>query len=400
VALFGKSYQEQLMPCKEDTELLKINGYIGKPDASKKSRGEQYFFVNNRFIKSNYLNHAVMTAYKNLVGVDVFPLYVLFLEIDPKHIDINVHPTKTEIKFDDERTIYHLIMASVRKSLGIFNVVPSIDFGLNVNFDPFTTAHSQGNTIPKHNDSKAFSFIDKYPSQQERNNQAHWQSLYQGFDNESTSHQPTERIASRVNVLSLPISDDLVTAKPEPKNCIQVQQKYIIAKLKSGLLIVNQQAASERILFERFQQSLLQKSGTSQQNLFPFTIELNPSDYQLVMEIDAQIRNLGFDFSAFSSNTIVVNGIPADVKNTNEKELFIGLIEQYKMYGSDIKLDINEKLARSMAKRSAIKTGQLLSNEEMDILIDQLFGCAMPHTDPAGKPAYTILDLGKIESLF
>lgn len=394
VNLFGKSYKEQLVPCQEDTEILKIQGYIGKPESSKKSRGEQYFFVNNRFIKNNYLHHAVMNAYKDLVGGDSFPFYVLFLEIDAKHIDINVHPTKTEIKFDDERTIYHILLACVKRGLGTHNIVPSIDFGLNVNFDTFTNPH------PESLEKQGFKTQNPTPflSYSETKSNQNWQALYEGFETEtSVAEKPT--LSSRMNAMTLQglthnssFSDNKIT--------FQLNQSFIVSKVKSGMIILNQQAAHERILYEKYLSTLQNKFGASQQFLFPLTLQLSPLDFSMVMEMENEIKCLGFEFSIFGKNTIVVNGIPAEIQSGNEKDIFEGLVEQFKMFQSSLKIDRNENLARSLAKKSSLRAGSLLSSEEMGMLIDKLFACKMPHCDPSGNPTYVMMDEEKIHQLF
>jgi DNA mismatch repair protein MutL len=393
VNIFGSAYKEQLIPCKEDTDILKIEGYIGKPESAKKSRGDQYFFVNNRFVKNNYLHHAVMNAYKDLVGTDVFPFYVLFFEIDAKHIDINVHPTKTEIKFDDERTIYHILLACVKKSLGTHNIVPSIDFGLNVNFETFT------NSYPEQNYKTGFRTQNPTPfiSYKEDKNTQNWEQLYQGFD-EKSDQVEHKTISSRLNAMNLP-SNYIDSSQFENKSAFQLHDAYIISKVKSGMIIINQQLAHERILYEKYLNTLKNKFGASQQFLFPLTMQLSPQDYSMIMEMEPEIKCLGFDFTVFGKNTIIINGIPSEIQSGNEKEIFEGLIEQYKMNAS-LKLDRNENLARALAKRSALKSKTRLSVEEMSMIIDKLFACKMPYCDPNGQSTFIMIDEAKIQSLF
>ena len=399
INLFGKAYKEQLIPCHEETDILKITGYIGKPEFCKKSRGEQYFFVNNRFIKNNYLHHAVMNAYKDLVGGDVFPFYVLFFEIDAKHIDINVHPTKTEIKFDDERTIYHILLSSIKRGLGTHNIVPSIDFGLNVNFDTFT------NFSPEPKNIQGFTTQNPTPflSYSEKKIPSNWETLYEDFENDSNKEVPESSrvtLSSRLNTMSSPqtlIREDVVG---ENKTTFQLQNTFIVSKVKSGMVIVNQHSAHERILYEKYLNMLENKFGASQQFLFPLTLQLSPIDFSMVMEMESEIKCLGFDFSVFGKNTIVVNGIPAEIQNGNEKDIFEGLVEQFKTYQADFKLDRHENLARSLAKRSALKVGTNLSSEEMTTLIEKLFACKMPQYDPSGNPTFVVMDHEKIFKLF
>jgi DNA mismatch repair protein MutL len=402
IAMFGSNYKEQLIPCHEETNVINIHGYIGKPEHSKKTRGEQFFFVNNRFIKHNYLHHAVINAFDDLLANDNYPFYVLFIDIDPKHIDINVHPTKTEIKFDDEKTIYAIIRAAVKKALATHNIIPSIDFDHNINFGDIIDTKVEKNFSPER---------QIFRSQSDRANQENWEELYKHFetgkttdprlDRESTGNDSTSLIiGSAANNIdnSLKLNKELLYS--ENNSTFQLHHKYIVAQIKSGMVIVDQQAAHERILYEKYVSMLTNKFGASQQFLFPQSIDLNPSDFALVMEMEEEIRSLGFMFNVFGKNTIVVNGIPTDVPNGSEKDLFEGLIEQYKNNKSELKLDRRENLARSLARKSALKPGTKLSLIEMNTLIDQLFACKTPNYAPNGNLTIVIMDMDKIARYF
>jgi DNA mismatch repair protein MutL len=401
IAMFGTNYKEQLIPCHEETNVINIHGYIGKPEHSKKTRGEQFFFVNNRFIKHNYLHHAVMNAFDDLLSGDNFPFYVLFIDIDPKHIDINVHPTKTEIKFDDEKTIYAIIRAAVKKALATHNIIPSIDFDHNINFGDIIDTKVEKNFTTER---------QIFRSQSDRANQENWEELYKHFETdkgtdhrmnkETTEDNSTLIISSAANNMdsSIKLNRDLLYS--ENNSTFQLHQKYIVAQIKSGMVIVDQQAAHERILYEKYLSMLTSKFGASQQFLFPQSIDLNPADFALVMEMEEEIRALGFVFNVFGKNTIVVNGIPTDVPNGSEKDLFEGLIEQYKNNKSELKLDRRENLARSLARKSALKPGTKLSLIEMNTLIDQLFACKTPNYAPNGNLTVVIMDMDKIGKYF
>jgi DNA mismatch repair protein MutL len=402
IAMFGGNYKEQLVPCHEETNVINIHGYIGKPEHSKKTRGEQFFFVNNRFIKHNYLHHAVMNAFDELLSSENFPFYVLFIDIDPKHIDINVHPTKTEIKFDDEKTIYAIIRAAVKKALATHNIIPSIDFDHNINFGDIVDTKVERNFTPER---------QTFRSQSDRANQENWEELYKHFetdrgqDNKMNQEEPETNstsliIESAANNMdsSLKLNRDLLYS--ENHSTFQLHNRYIVAQIKSGMVIVDQQAAHERILYEKYLSMLHNKFGASQQFLFPQSIELNPSDFTLVMEMEEEIRSLGFVFNVFGKHTIVVNGIPADVPNGSEKDLFEGLIEQYKTNKADLKIDRRENLARALARKSALKPGTKLSLVEMNTLIDQLFACKTPNYAPNGNLTIVIMDMGRIAKYF
>ncbi|HWZ22553.1 MAG TPA: DNA mismatch repair endonuclease MutL [Cytophagaceae bacterium] len=401
VDLFGKNHREQLISCKEETDFVNIDGFIGKPEYSKKSRGEQFFFVNNRFIKSSYLNHAVMFAFDKLIGDDSFPFYVLFIEIDPKKIDINVHPTKTEIKFDDEKTVYAMVRAAVKKSLATHNIAPSIDYELDINFN--IPSHQRGMEFDDSKKEFSGKNISYTPKTNNETNQ-HWETLYQGFENRENLKQYEEMtlltLGSKINNTedSSILNKDLLYS--DNTTTFQLHNKYIVTQIKSGMALIDQQAAHERIYYEKYLNMLQNKFGASQQFLFPQSIELSPNDFALLMEMEEEIKSLGFVYNIFGKNTIVVNGIPADIPNANEKNLFESLIEQYKQNQTELRLDKKENLARSLAKRSAIRPGTKLSLTEMNSLIDQLFACKMPTYAPNGNLTLVLMTTEKIASMF
>lgn len=397
VGLFGKNYKEQLAACEENTEWVQVKGYIGRPEFTRKTRGEQYFFVNNRFIKSNYLNHAVLNAYEGLIVESTYPFYVLFITIDPKHIDVNVHPTKTEIKFDDERTIYGVIRAAVRQALATHNLTPTIDFGTDINLGQKLTVSRD--TI-KDKQYSQFRTIDP----QQKSNLDNWQKLY--VENEGKGAIPNvivdqntelepQRLTfdSKVNTSS-PI-DTEVSKKP-----FQLHLAYIITQVKSGMIIVDQEAAHERVLYEKYLLCLDNKQGASQQSLFPQTLSLNPADFSLVMEMKDEINALGFLIEPFGKNDVLIKGLPADVANSGEKEMFEGLIEQFKKNKSELSIPKRENLARSLAKRTGMKKGLRMNEEEMTGLIDQLFGCDNANYTPDGSSTFVLLDMDKIQNYF
>lgn len=426
VRIFGKNYKGQLVGVEEETDHVKITGFVGKPESAKKTRGEQYFFANNRFIKSHYLNHAVMNAFEGLLQQGTHPFYVLFIEIDPKHIDINVHPTKTEIKFDDERTVYAIMQASVKKSIGMHNLTPSLDFERDINFGNSTVGkrdYDDDNSPfknwtppteePSFSDpSKSSISFDSFPREskpsevthRENNNKKNWDSLYDHFDQAPVHDFATERkqepetlgfLDSQINQL-----EDKEEIKTEPEAIFQLQSSCIVTQTKSGLLLVDQQAAHERVLFEKYLRSLQNKKGLSQQVLFPQHLDLSPSDFHLVMDLQDEIGELGFVFEEFGKNAIVINGIPTTITQGGEKSLFEGLVEQYKWNTQELKLSKSENLAQAFAKRSRMNKGQKMEKEEMNSLIGQLFGCENPNYTPDGRPTFVILGVETIEQYF
>ena len=390
VNIFGKAYQEQLAACQEETNLVKVTGYVGKPDFARKTRGEQFLYVNNRFIRSNYLHHAVMSAFENLLPDGSFPFYVIFIEIDPKHIDVNVHPTKTEIKFDDERAIYAVVRSAVRQAIGSHNLTPAIDFDADVNIiSKLSQGASNANDVY---------FEERFSSSLRGANQEHWEKLFEQSKNFSppTPEPQVLRFESSANRGS----DDPETSPPEEKAIVQLHQRYVMRQVKSGLMIVDQQLAHERILYEKFLNQLKNKSAQSQQDLFPQAVTLSAADFALVLEMEQEIAALGFRMEIFGKNTVLINGVPANLPVGSGKSLFEGLIEQFKINQSDLSVPLKENLARSLAKRACIRAGQKLVREEMQALIDSLFACTTSNYSPDGLPTFFIFELRKIESYF
>ncbi|HET8860667.1 DNA mismatch repair endonuclease MutL [Marivirga sp.] len=405
VGLFGKNYQEQLVACEETTDQLKIYGYIGKPEFAKKTRGEQFFFVNNRYIKSGYLHHAVVNGFEGLLGKEAHPFYVLCLEIDPKRIDVNVHPTKTEIKFDDERMVYGILAAAIRQALGAHNVAPALDFDSDVNFsfnaprrdriDDFATKTSNYQKFkqPKDNDGEWDKILSSF---QELSDKISKEDETEDFSNKNQQSMTFGSAINEESHSSAP-KNEWVEAKT---SIFQIHQKYIATQVKSGLMLVDQQAAHERILFEKFNRHLQNSDGSSQQFLFPEQVQLSAPDYTLVMDMEEELKALGFVISSFGKDTVVINGAPTELTDTSVKSVFEGLIDQFKHNKNVLSISKNENIARSLAKRSAIRAGHKLNSEEMNALIDKLFACQNPNYAPSGNSTFIIFDLHKIASFF
>jgi len=388
VSIFGKSFQGQLAPCQEETTLVKITGYIGRPESARKTRGEQFIFVNQRYIRNNYLNHAVTNAFEGLLQEGSFPFYVLFIEIDPKHIDVNVHPTKTEIKFDDERAVYGVVWAAVKQALSAHNLAPAIDFKADVNL-----VGKLNQQLTKEQ------FVDEqFSNSLTRSNLKNWENL---FENESTS-KLFQKSGSESTILrfesALNKAEDEEKV-PEEQGLFQFQQKYIVRASKTGLMIIDQQAAHERVLFERFLARQKGNAGNSQQSLFPQTVTLSASDYALAMEIEQELFALGFRFEIFGKHAVLVTGIPTGVTGT-EKELFEGLIEQFKKNQAELQLPVRDNLALALARRAAVKSGQKLLPEEIKSVVEGLFACSKPNFSPDGRPTFFTFETSKIESYF
>lgn len=397
VNMFGPRYNERLVPVKEETAILKVNGFIGKPEFAKKTRGEQYFFVNNRFIKSSYLNHAVTSAFDELISRGSHPSYFLYLTVNPSTIDINIHPTKTEIKFAEERSIYAIIRSAVRNSLGKYNISPSLDFDqeaiFNVGpmpknlevapperhestFNPFDTKSD----APSGKSGDSFSGRNTFPS--------NWEDLYQITKDSKAENPLFEQEGFETN-----------TRNPdENRTVFQLHRTYIVTSIKSGLIIIDQQRAHERIVYEAAKESLDSKGSPSQQQLFPQTVELSKADAAIIQELSADLTRLGFTIDKFGADEIVVNGVPTDAVDLPIQGLIENLLEQYKNTANEVQSDSRERLARSLAASVSIKAGKVLHNTEMIDLIDTLFACAQPQVTPNGKPiilTFTTDDLNK-----
>lgn len=390
VNLFGKSYQEQLASCTEETEYVKVHGYIGRPEFARKTRGEQFLFVNNRFIRSNYLNHAVMNAFEGLMPENSFPFYVLFIEIDPKHIDVNVHPTKTEIKFDDERAVYAVVRSAVRQALGSHNLAPALDFAEDVNIITKLSSTSK-------EAAREVYFEERFQTSFKRSSQQEWEKL---FDGEVGGGKEVSQQLSSKELEFLESKEQQELTSSASESLFQLHNQYIVRQVKAGLMIIHQQAAHERVLFEKFMDRLNRNAGESQQSLFPQTISFTAGDFAMLMEMEREITALGFRFEPFGKNTVVVQGIPAGIDDNQTKKLFEGLMDQFKQNQAELALPVKENLARSLAKRASIRAGEKLTPEAMQALVTNLMACKAPGYSPDGETTYFIFDLAKIGMYF
>ena len=394
------------MPVEETTSIIELKGYIGKPEFAKKTRGEQFFFVNNRFIKDPYLNHAVMNAFQEVLSADSYPLYVLFIEIDPSKIDINVHPTKTEIKYQDEKSIYAIIRSAVKRSLGRYNISPTLDFNQETGFSQMISPKAFEDIVPPaiafNPDFNPFSSEKKEReipflrnSQEERQTLTkNWGSLYEIVQPEAQQNGLELDGNRQVEIGSK-------VFKSIGKQLFQLHNRFIISQIKSGFMLIDQQAAHERILFERYLEHLESRQGASQQSLFTQTVTLNTVDFELVKELLTDIQSLGFQIREFGKNTMIIEGVPADIgKNISELEILEHLLEGFKNNQSALKLNKRDSLARALARNTSIKSGQILSSEEMNLLIDELFACEMPNTSLSGKPVISTFTLEELVQRF
>ena len=397
VQILGSSYNAKLVSVNEETDYMNIYGFVGKPETARKTRGDQYFFVNNRYIKSAYLNHAVNTAFDEMIAKDSFPSYVLYIDLDPSQIDINVHPTKQEIKFEDEKIMYAFVQAAVKHALAQFSIAPSLDFTLNAEIQgldavskPFTTdkkdAASSSHLFKTFTQKNQAHFIEG----NERSELKHWKEFYDSSKSgvRSLESENTESESGIQQSLQTPNSR-LQTLHVLPDTpLLQLHNTYIIASTNSGFLLVHQQLAHERILYEQYGLAAHGQQMATQQSLFPVTLELAGADAALLTDLLPDLLTIGYQVEPFGNNSFVIQGIPADVLPGNEKNSIELLIEQFKHFSSDIKFSKREKLVRCMARQQAIKAGQSLTQKEMLVLVEELFTCSSPNVTPTGSPTY------------
>jgi len=401
VQILGNSYQSKLVTVEEQTDYMNIYGFVGKPETAKKTRGDQYFFVNNRFIKSAYLNHAVMGAFDSMIAKDSFPMYTLFIDLDPAQLDINVHPTKQEIKFEDEKIVYAFVQSAVKHALAQFSISPTLDFELDPSIQqldavskPFTdekkssvASSSLYNTFSQKNQAH---FIEN------KSDLKHWREFYEPAQKQSSEFSSSTTIEDLPNPLfpekNIEVSDE------SPLQ--QIHSTYILVQNDMGFLVIHQQNAHERILYERFIKAVDGKPIAIQQSLFPQTIELASADVAILTELLPDLHFLGYHLEPFGNNTFVMQGTPADVEQGNEKAAIEKMLEQYKHFSSDLKYSKREKLIRSLAWQQSIKAGKILTQKEMKSIVQELFICDTPNITATGKPTYTTFKKLELDRMF
>ncbi len=418
VGIFGKSYNEKLVPIEELTDYVSVRGFIGKPELSKKTRGEQFFFVNNRFIKNNFLNHAISKAFDGLITDKNFPFYCLFIDIEPGAIDINVHPTKQEIKFEDEKSIWLLLNAAAKHGLSQYSVMPTIDFEHESNFNqlvdervyneqPFKVVQSKLNSDTNTRGSYHSPFDKDIPATHQKDFPRErtggfdgWKKLYE-IDEETAERTVT--IRSKMDQLEALESENEISNNPfknERFEPIQLHERYILTQIRSGFILIDQHKAHQRVLYEQYLQNLSNQPAASQQTLFPKTLELSGSDAAMLQEILPELRVLGFDIEFFGGTTFVIHGMPGDLKDENENQLIERLLEDYKNSSKTDSFDKRKNIAKTLAYQTAVKSGQLLDKASMQQLIDELFACEQPNINPVGLATFTQYSFDEIERKF
>lgn len=404
VNIFGSKTNEKLVPVHEETEILKIEGFVLKPEFGKKSRGEQFFFVNDRFIKSPYLHHAVSSAFEGLMKNDVHPGYFLFLEVDPHSIDINIHPTKTEIKFDDEHSIYAMLRATVKHSLGQFNIAPVLDFERDKGFDTPYEYSKKSPTAPTIEVDRDFNPFKEKPKQGninfpfKREQSASWESLYVGLNDENAAVSNLGDIEFESEEVTGSLFENTETETGQ--TTFQLQNKYIVSPLKNGMMVIHQNLAHQRILYEELLKNITVKEAVSQQLLFPLQLHFSKPDLEIIEKVREQLEHTGFIFSEIKEETIEISGIPVMILESHVVNLLSQLVHDIKEEVPESGFSQNDMLAKSMAASMAIKSGVSLNREEREHLINQLFACKEPSVSPNNKLVFTTMDVSDLDKKF
>ena len=383
IQILGSPHASKLVAVQENTDYLNIYGFVGKPETAKKTRGDQYFFVNSRFIRSAYLNHAVMNAYSEMIPADNYPLYVLFIDLDPAQVDVNVHPTKQEIKFEDEKIVYAFVQAAVKHALAQFSITPTLDFDL----DPTI---QQLDAVSK-------------PVSEEKKAAVASSSLYKTFTQKNQAHkiEPSAKSELRhwADTIQQPTSGGIGLTTPEPALPTRIQplenaplqqllNTYIVTPTNRSFILIHQQGAHERVLYERLTAAAAGKPIPSQKSLFPANLTLSAPDAILLTELLPELQALGYDIEPFGKDSFIIQGTPADIGQGDERSALEMLLEQYKHFASEIRFSRREKLIRTMAKQQAVKAGTILSEKEMRTLVDDLFACDSTQYHPRRRPYF------------
>ncbi|KAB5486997.1 MULTISPECIES: DNA mismatch repair endonuclease MutL [Flagellimonas] len=402
--IFGSKMDGRLVPVQEETEVVKISGFVCKPEFAKKSRGEQFFFANGRFIKSPYLHHAVVAAFEGLIKSDMYPGYFLYLQVDPSSIDINIHPTKTEVKFDDENTLYAILRSTIKHSLGQFNVAPVLDFEHDPNLDTPYSYKEKGATLPKITVDASFNPFQETSERKsagrsyQKASAKGWEGLYEGLEKGSD-------IEGFSSVVIESESEEQGTLYSEDgtghlASTFQLRRKYVVSTVKSGMLVIHQSRAHERILFEKFLGEITVKEGLSQQLLFPMELTFNKQELAVLNEIKESLTNIGFAFENLEQETVKVTGVPLVVPESGIGTVLDRLIADYTEGFSDGSVSQAEVLAKVLSKNLAVRTGEVLDQESQLALLDNLFACKEPSLSPFQKLTYTIISEGDIDKKF
>lgn len=406
VNIFGGKTNEKLVPVSEDTELIKISGFVGKPEFAKKSRGEQFFFVNDRYIKSAYLHHAIMSAYEGLLKEGNQPSYFLYLQVPPHTIDINIHPTKTEIKFDDEHSLYAILRSAVKHSLGQFNVAPVLDFERDANLDTpyeyknreadFPTIQVDSNFNPFASEKTSSKPLSSFGNYKRETTESSWESLYVGLKQDT---QEIETFSFESEEVSSKLFDDEVV-ETKTTSTYQIHKKYIVSAIKSGMLVIDQGRAHQRVLYEQFLTYITVQKASSQQLLFPLELYFSSDEMILLKELQSSLENTGFVFDAFNADSVQISGLPIGMAESEVSIVLEELIGNLQNEIPESSFSQSDSIAKSMAKSMAVKTGTYLAEKEQENLVNSLFACKEPNVSPFQKPTFITLTVEDLDKKF
>lgn len=401
VQIEGKYINQQLIEIEETTTMARIYGYVSMPKFAKKRRSSQYFFANNRYIRHPYFHRAVMTAFEPLIMAGEHPSYFIYFDVNPDAIDVNIHPTKTEVKFENEPAIWQILMVTIKESLGKFNAIPSIDFDTADAPEIPVFDSSQSVSVPKVNVNPGYNPFKTggqtaAPRRSVPNN---WEELYKGLENKNESMPQPGNGGEHLFSAGEGLDASMVAGTMSPEH-YQFKQKYILTSVKSGLMIIDQHRAHVRILFDKYLMQIRGRKGVSQRLLFPEMVELTKDEASVLTEITEDLQALGFELSFMGENSYAVQGVPSELKSVDFVALIRSMIDDSMETGSDVKEKVYESLALSMARFTAITSGKQLSEEEMVLLVNQLFACPAPNHTPDGNVIISVLSDDEIERKF
>lgn len=388
VSIMGRNYNEKLVPIKEKTEILEVNGFVGKPDFAKKKRGEQYFFVNGRYVKHPYLHHAVLSAFEGLIPQGTHPSYFLFLEVPKQSLDVNIHPTKTEVKFDNERDLYAIIRSTVRHSLGQYNISPVLDFERDASLDtPYAFKDKTSTDQPRVQVDKSFNpFAQSSGAGYQRKPAGSWEALY-------LESEPERELIHNIAVEATDVSEELFDHKAKEAHGLHFQLlgKFIASPVKNGMVLIHQHRAHQRILYEEYLQRLTEEQQNQQSLLFPLELSLSQEQVVTAKSFAKELEEIGFGLEAWKKDGLSINAIPVWLEQKQVSGMIKDLIDNYAEDISQEGLSQTDRIAKSMAASTAVKTGELLNAQERESLIDRLFSCKEPNFGPKGRPTFVIL---------
>lgn len=411
MGVFGKKINQELLSVEVDTTMVRISGFVGRPETSRKKGARQYFFVNGRYMRHPYFHKAVMDAYEQLVPTGEQVSYFLYFEVDPANIDVNIHPTKTEIKFENEQAIWQILSAAIKESLGKFNAVPSIDFDTEGMPDIPAFEHSpySGIQMPKTDYNPEYNPFNTPSASYQRKETKAWDRLYEGLEQPSSSPSAFVYPDEGDYFVEQPKAEPEATLYAQTEESpstetsslyYQYKGRYILTSVKSGLMVIDQQRAHIRVLYDRYLAQIASRQGASQGMLFPDIVQFSASEIPVLESIMEDLSYLGFELTDLGGGSYAINGVPAGIEGLRPTELVQNMVHTALEKGCKVKEEVQSMLALSLAKAASIVTGQVLSNEEMNHLVDGLLTSSSPNYTPDGKTALVVLKEEEIEKLF